>query len=267
MDVWFVLSKLLWTFVQPGNMFFLATVMAAALAWTRWRRAGRLILALLLTAALAVTILPIGTWLVTPLEDRFPAPVQPARVDGIIVLGGALNPSISRARGQPAVNDNAERLLAFVEMARRYPKARLVFTGGSGKIFSQKFKEADVARQVFRQVGLDLDRVVFERASRNTYDNAVLSRDLVRPEPDEVWLLITSARHMPRAWGVFEKIKWPTIPYPVDYTTKGGYRFALRFSFGGGLNSVHSGAREWIGLIYYYLSGRIDNPFPGPSLQ
>lgn len=267
MDASFVLSKLVWTLLQPGNMFVLASALTVALLRTRWRRVGRLMLGFLLTTGLVITILPIGTWLVTPLEDRFPARVPPSRVDGIIVLGGALNPSITHARGQPAVNGNTERLLAFVELAGRYPDARLVFTGGSGSILSQKFKEADVARQVFRQVGLDPTRVIFERESRNTYENAVLSRDLVRPEPEEVWLLITSARHMPRAWGVFERANWPTIPYPVDYTTSGGYRFGLRFSFGGGLNKVRSGVREWIGLIYYYLTGRIEDPFPAPPPQ
>ena len=264
MELSFVLSKLFWLVLQPGNVFIAVLIASVAMLWTRWRRAGRLIVSFLLVAGLAIAILPIGIWLITPLEDRFPAADPPARVDGIIVLGGALNPSISDARGQPAVNDNTERLLAFVELARRYPEARLVFTGGSASIFRPELKEADVARQVFRQVGLDLDRVVFERASRNTYENAVLSRDLVRPKRDEVWLLITSARHMPRAWGVFEKANWPTIPYPVDYTTNGGYHFALGFNFGGGLNSLSSGLREWIGLMYYYLTGRIENPFPAP---
>ncbi len=264
MDFSFVLSKLIWIVLQPGNVFIAALIGSVAMLWTGWRRAGRLILSFLLVAGVAIAILPIGTWLITPLEDRFPAAEPPARVDGIIVLGGALNPSITRARGQPTVNGNTERLLAFVELAGRYPEARLVFTGGSGSIFQQEFKEADVARQVFRQVGLDLDRVVFERASRNTYENATLSRDMVRPGPDEVWLLVTSARHMPRAWGAFEKANWPTIPYPVDYTTKGGYRFALGLNFGAGLNSLSSGLRGWIGLMYYYVTGRIENPFPAP---
>lgn len=258
----FVLSKLLWAVLQPGNLFLVAGASSAALLWTRWRRMGHIFLWLLFAAGLAITVLPVGTWLITPLENRFPVPDPPTQVDGVIVLGGALNPSITHARGQPAVNGNVERLLAFVELARRYPKARLVFTGGSGNVFQQEFREADVARQVFHQVGLDLDRVIFERASRNTYENAVLSRDLVQPKPNEVWLLITSARHMPRAWGVFNSANWPTIPYPVDYTTRGSYRFALDFSFSGGLNSLRSGLREWIGLMYYYLEGRIDNPFP-----
>lgn len=267
MDLSFVLSKLSWILLQPGNVFIMALIASVAMLWTRWRRAGRLVLSFLLVAGLAIAILPIGTWLLTPLEDRFPAADPPARVDGIIVLGGALNPTISDARGQPTVNHNTERLLSFVELARRYPEARLVFTGGSASLFRRNLNEADVALQVFRQVGLDPDRVVFEHASRNTYENAVLSRDLVRPEPEEVWLLITSARHMPRAWGVFERANWPTIPYPVDYTTSGGYRFGLRFSFGGGLNKVRSGVREWIGLIYYYLTGRIEDPFPAPPPQ
>ena len=267
MDFSFVLSKLMWIVFQPGNVFLAALAASIGLLWTRWRRTGRVILSFLLVVGVVIAILPIGMWLITPLEDRFPPADPPERVDGIIVLGGALNPSITHARGQSSVNDNAERLLAFVELANRYPEARLVFTGGSASIFPQELTEADVARQVFRQIGLDLDRVVFEQASRNTYENAAMSRDMVRPKPDEVWLLVTSARHMPRAWGVFEKAGWPAIPYPVDYTTEGGYRFELRFNFGAGLNGLSSGMHEWIGLMYYYLIGRVESPFPAPPPQ
>lgn len=260
----FFLSKVLWTLLLPGNLFFLALTVAAALLWSRWRRFGRRLLVVSLAAAAFVAIVPLGSLLVAPLEDRFPAIDPPDRVDGIIVLGGSVSPLLTATRGQPALNRNAERLVAFVELARRYPEARLVFTGGSASLFRQDLKESDVARRVFRQMGFDPARVEFESESRNTHENALFSRDLVRPQPAETWLLVTSARHMPRAWGAFEAAGWSTIPYPVDYTTTGEYEIVGGFDMAGGLQSLASGLHGWIGLAYYYALGRIDDPFPGP---
>ena len=98
------------------------------------------------------------------------------------------------------LNGAAERITEFVALARRYPEARLVFTGGSGFVFTGDLREADVISDVLDGLGFDISRIAFERESRNTYENAVFSRPLVDPEPGETWLLITSAAHMPAPW-------------------------------------------------------------------
>ena len=96
-------------------------------------------------------------------------------------------------------------------------KPGLVFTGGSGFVFSGALREADVIRHVLDGLGFDLSRITFERESRNTYENAVFSRPLVNPGTGETWLLITSAAHMPRSVGIFRRAGWPVLAYPVDY--------------------------------------------------
>lgn len=261
----FVLSKLAWLVTQPGNLFLLLLVIAVALQWTRWRRAGRRLLAFLVVAAGIVTVLPLGTWLLLPLENRFPVMrTLPEKVDGIVVLGGAVNQFISRARGQPALNSSAERLIAFAELARRFPAAKLVFSGGSGNLIRQDVKEAEAARAVLVQLGLDTGRVMFEDQSRNTAESAILVRKLAQPRPGETWLLITSARHMPRAYGAFTKAGWHMRAYPVDFATDGTLRLSVRFGFASGLGGLGGGLKEWMGLAYYYATGRIDRWFPGP---
>ncbi len=265
----FALSKLVWIFANPGNLFFLALAAGVILSWSRWsrgRRAARGVLTAVLVVAVMVSVLPFGSWLISPLEARFPFPqTLPPRADGVIVLGGAINPVLTAARGQPSVNGNVERLLSFVELARAYPAARLVFTGGSGNLFRQDVAEADGASQVFRQAGLDPNRVTFERKSRNTYENAVRSRELVQPKAGETWLLVTSARHMPGAVGVFRKLQWPVVPYPVGYVTTGEASLRPGFNFAGGLAGLSESIREWVGLTAYVLQGRSDSIFPGPG--
>ncbi len=259
----FIASKLFWWTVNPGNVLLaLLCIGAVALALGRLRLGFRLVL-LVTTLGLVVTVLPLGPWLLHPLEDRFPPPSLPERIDGIVVLGGSINPVLSAARHQPVLTDSAERLFAFATLARAHPESRLVFTGGSASVVDTDDREADVARAVLAGLGLDVGRVTFERDSRNTYENAVYSQRAMQPQPGERWVLITSAYHMPRAIGCFRKLGWSVIPYPVDYGTSPAGD-PPSFSLLGGLDSVHWALREWIGLGFYYLAGRTDGLFPGP---
>jgi uncharacterized SAM-binding protein YcdF (DUF218 family) len=200
-----------------------------------------------------------------PLEDRFAAITDlPQEVDGIVVLGGSVSLEISEKRRQVAFGGYGERLTAFVTLARHYPDARLMFTGGSGALTLTGFREADVAKRLLSELGMDVSRVIFERESRNTHDNAVFAQRLARPKDGETWLLVTSAFHMPRAVGCFRKAGWDVVPYPVDYGTTGESGFSLGFDLAGGLNALNDAVHEYVGLVAYYLMDRTDALFPGP---
>jgi uncharacterized SAM-binding protein YcdF (DUF218 family) len=260
----FIASKLFWWAANPGNVLLALLCLGLLALWLGRRRLGLWLVSLVTALCLLVTLLPIGSWLLLPLENRFPAPHLPAHIDGIVVLGGSINPILSAARHQPILTDSAERLFAFVALAQRFPEAKLLFTGGSAALVDDAEREADVARAVVGGLGLDVDRLGLERDSRNTYENAVFSKQLVKPKPGENWVLITSAYHMPRAVGCFREQGWSVIPYPVDYGTAPAGN-PPTFSLLGGLDDVHWALREWIGLGFYYLAGRTDRLFPGPE--
>jgi uncharacterized SAM-binding protein YcdF (DUF218 family) len=85
------------------------------------------------------------------------------------------------------------------------------------------------------------------------------------PQPGQRWLLVTSASHMPRAVGVFRQIGWPVIAYPVDYRTAGGASIGTLPNVSRRWLEFDDAIRAWIGLIAYWLAGRIASPFPGPA--
>ncbi len=264
--MFFYASKIFWFLVAPGNLLLILLVAGTLLLWIGRRRSGRGLITLAAVLWLGVAIVPAGTWMVVHLEERFPPPDRlPAAVDGIIVLGGLLDPAVSVARGQVALTAAAERLVELPGLIRRYPGTRLVFTGGSGDPFEQRFKEADMVRPVLEGMGLETSRLILENRSRNTWENAVFTRDLVRPEAGDRWLLVTSAFHMPRAVGCFRRAGWDVVPMPVDYGFRGPQDIAFGFSLINGLSNLDKGLHEWIGLLVYYLSGRTDAIFPGPK--
>ena len=265
--MFFIVSKVLWFIVNPGNLLLIVLGLGVWLLWTRWRRAGRWLVSLAVLAGLAMATLPLGTRLYLPLENRFPVAADlPGRIDGIIALGGVVDQFVTVARGQVALTGAVERLTEFAALARRYPDARLVFSGGSGDLVRQGVKEADVLRPFFDVLGVDAERIQFENQSRNTYENAVATFGLIKPKPGERWILVTSAFHMPRAVGCFRRVGWPVIPYPVDFNFEGDETFELAFDFAGGINAFAGGVHEWLGLTFYWLTGKTDTFFPAPGV-
>lgn len=264
--MFFVLSKVLWAVADPGNVLTILLVAGVLFlfAGAAARRIGRVMVVVATLGFVGISLHPVAYWTAAPLEDAFPRPVLPDRVDGIIMLGGAASPVLMRSRGEASVNGHAERLFAFVELGRRYPDARMVSSGGSGLLLDQESKESAAVRAVMAQVGVEPGRVTYEDASRNTWENAVFTRDLVRPAPGEVWVLVTSALHMPRSVGIFRQLGWPVIPYPVDFNTPAN-AVPIGFGLSGGLGLFSLATREWIGLVAYRIMGRTSELLPAAA--
>lgn len=267
-EFWFVASKLFWTLVDPSSLLLSLWLVGAVLLWSPWFRWGRVIVSLAALATLACAELPVGQLAVKPLEDRFAPLVNlPTKVDGILVLGGVIDDSVIGRRGVPRslTAAGSPRLDAFLELSKRYPLARHVFTGGSIELINDRDTEADIVRRIFARIGLDTTRIIFEDKSRNTFENAQFSYVLLNPQPEEQWIMITSARHMPRAVGTFRRVGWRNIvPFPVDYATEEVPKFEPDFSLGANLDLLSQAVREYIGLGAYYALGRMDALFPGP---
>ena len=262
--MFFELSKIVWLIIQPINLIALLVIGAALLLWIGKTRAARILVTCLAALFIGAVVLPVDKALLVPLEQRFPAKPLPARVDGIILLGGAQQPRLTKQFGQPALNGAAETLTTFLALVRRYPRAKLVFSGGSGDLLHQELAETDTVKLFLEQQGFDKDRVLYESKSRNTYENALLSKPLAAPKPGETWLLIASAASMPRAAGVFRKQGWPVVAVPCDYNAlpSSGWEpnLALRTTFEGLSRALY----EWIGLVAYYVTGKTSALFPGP---
>ncbi|MFQ5534195.1 MAG: YdcF family protein [Sphingomonadales bacterium] len=262
----FIASKTLGILVLPSNLLFIALVTGLALLWLGKPKWGLRLATGATALLLFLGLFPVGRWLLEPLETRFlPAEAPPTQVDGIIVLGGAIDQHISTRWSRTSLNKSAERMTEAVALSRRYPKARIVFTGGIGSISQSGQTEAAIAVQFFHQQGIDSDRLVLEDKSRNTFENAVLTKRLVDPGEGERWLLITSASHMPRSVGCFRKAGWQVIPHPVDFQTAAHYWPEWSMRPADYIASADFAARAWIGLIAYYLMGRTSDLLPGPG--
>jgi uncharacterized SAM-binding protein YcdF (DUF218 family) len=263
--MFFVLSKTIALLLLPSNLLIVLALAGAALMATRWRRAGARLAVVCVVLLLAAGFTPLGNLLTHALESRFP-PWDAARggPDGIVVLGRAISPALSQAHGGPVVHDEPGRVIALAKLARQFPAARIVYAGGSSALVAGGRPEADFVYPLLDDFGIARERVLLERRSRNTAENAAFSKAVANPKPGERWLLVTSAAHMPRAVGSFRRAGFPVEAYPVDWRTGARFDFALPRSFAGGLGRTDFVVNEWIGLLAYWLTGRTGELLPDP---
>jgi uncharacterized SAM-binding protein YcdF (DUF218 family) len=263
--MFFTLSKAVGFFAVPSNILISIGLIGLVLLCTRFRRIASWLIVTSLVLIAFVGFSPLGRILILPLEDRFP-PWDASRgaPDGIVVLGGAISPAISKARGVVALNDAAERITVAVELARRYPDTRIIFSGGTASLFGGAL-EAPFAVTEFAALGIARDRITAEEQSRNTIENAVFSRLIAQPKPGERWLLVTSAFHMPRSIAAFRAAGFPVEACPADWRTRGPNDARRPFtSFTEGLVMTDIAVHEWIGLLAYRFSGKTTELFPAP---
>ena len=260
----FYLSKILWSLFSPDIFLVYLFVAGVVCLLLNKFKAAKILLVITAVLCLAVAVFPVGQWLTYPLEKRFRVnPELPDRVDGIILLGGTVQVQMSHAWSQYELASSAEREIAFARLAREYPQAKLLMTGGNGTLRDQEYREADVSQVLLADLGVDISRVVFERDSRNTYENAVNSTSLMQPQPGENWILVTSAYHMPRSVGIFCQQGWPVLPWPVDHQTSMETLSRVGLELGGNLYMLHTALREWTGLLVYHMTNKTPAILPG----
>lgn len=253
----FYLSKLSAFLVQPLSWVVMLLVLALAISIVRPRLTSvRIVLASALALLLLIAWSPLSNAALRSLEDRYrPPDGDLSRFTGMIVLGGAFGTDDGRNHGQIALGCAGERVVVPVPIMNQYPRMRLLFTGGEAALFPKGQPEASVARRYFERMGLEPSRIIYEDASRNTFENAEMSARLSGVDTKAPWLLVTSATHMPRAMATFAHSGWNVTAYPVDYNSGVDVSW-FSFSLAGGADAWQVALREWVGLFVYRVTGK-----------
>lgn len=265
--MFFYVSKILGFFMQPSNFIAAVCIIGLALVLLDRRRVGTWLVSFGILLLVVLGWSPLANVMLLPLSERFPRWQDDGRApDGVIVLGGAIDSDSTAARNSLEINAAGERITAMLELAHRYPQAKIVFTGGSSSLIERSLSEAPVAGDLLQRFGVAPDRIFLEQDSRTTDENAVFTTRMVGPKPGERWLLVTSAWHMPRSIGAFRKAGFDVEAYPVDWRTRGWADAGETFEAASqGLARADIAMHEWVGLVSYRLAGRTTELLPGPQ--
>lgn len=237
------------------DMFFLVLLLGGGgLLVFKKKRWGKRLIIISCSGFAFFGIVPVGLWTLEQLENRFPKVEEiPYDAKGIIFLGGSFDALTSRGRGETSYNLAGGRFVRLVQLARAYPHLQIVCTGNSF--------EAETAKKELLALGIDPSPILFEGDSKDTKGNALKTAELIHPHPQDKWVLMTSAYHIPRSVALFRKAGFNIIPYPVDYHTPGNYEPWFFIGLKLNLDAWHASAREWLGMVINYIMGRSDEIF------
>ena len=257
--MFFYLSKIIGMLLDPANLIAILLCAALAAFGARWMRAGRGLLLAAFGLLLVFGILPCGQNGLYYLESRVVRPsVIPENIDGILVLGGAIETLKSARSGQPEFNEGVERVLTAMALARTHPDATILFSGGSNQILGDRHRETAEIAIFLKTMGFDAGNVVYDEKSRNTFENFIYSAQKAGPGKEGNWLLVTSAFHMPRSMAIARKMGWELIPYPVDYRSQGRYLLLpQRLDVLDNLYASKLFLHEMTGLAAYKITGKL----------
>lgn len=248
----------------PSNLLGLTAAVGLLLMVLCLRRVGPIAAGLSLAAIALAALSPLGNVLLTPLENRFPEEVYPAPgLDGIIVLGGSYDRVRNSYVSTIVLEDDTQPLALMVDLARRYPEARIIFSGTDAPI--PDGNEASFVKHYFVSLGIAPERILTEERSRTTAESARFTANLLQPSPSSRWLLVTFGYRMPRAVGAFRRAGFDVVAFPAGLRTKGwDQMWTPEISATDNLRHLDIAVHEWLGLLYYKVKGYADEWFAAP---
>lgn len=228
---------------------------------------GGIVAALSLTGIAVAALSPLGNVLLTPLDKRFPMWSYPSQqgLEGIIVQCGSYDKVRYSYVSTLVLENDTEPVALIVDLARRYPNAKIILSGGNP---SEKAELDDAAtlKKYFVSLGIAPARILVEGRSRTTAQNAQFAASLLHPLPSSRWLLVTYGYRMPRAVGAFRKAGFNVVAFPVHLRTNGwAQMWRPDNSATENLLKLDIATHEWLGLAYYKLRGHSDEWFSGPD--
>jgi uncharacterized SAM-binding protein YcdF (DUF218 family) len=255
----FIVSQLVKPFFRIESILALLIVLIAIFHFRRWKNAlNRTIIASVVVISLTIYTAP-AQYLVRGLENKHSEPTKSeySEAGGLIVLGGALIEGATPfERNQSLINENGERLTTSLELLRENPKLKIIYSTYSGQLIPNGLTENQAAEEFYKDQGVAANRLLLDNKSRNTYENAKASLEVIKPG-NTPWILLTSATHMNRSVKTFEEAGWRVIPYPVDYQTGLSIDWS-QLSTSRGIQLWNRYIHETVASILYLLRFQID---------
>ena len=205
---------------------------------------------LIIILFLVISFFPVGNIGLKYLEKKFINQPQIFHIDNIIVLAGSENLQLTKNTKKLNLNSGSERLIASVKLANKYKNSKIYFLGGDGNLIKNSIDETIVAKQFYKDINFDLNRIYFVNNTRNTYENLEEFKKIV--DNDEQNILITSAFHMPRSLSIAKKLNIKLFPYAVDFRADNFYsliNYYQTFSISKNLSSFDIFFRELLGIL------------------
>jgi len=186
-----------------------------------------------------------------------PKPSDVSTFDAIVVLGGSINAAAADDKGRIQTNDSDERIMAAARLYKAGIAPLILVSGGSGNPAWTDKKEAPLMVDLMETMGIPRNTIITENSSRNTYENATLSKPVLEKVGAKRIVLITSAWHMRRSAAIFRKQGYDFESFPVDSLKEPFTPPTDLVPDAGALDRSTRILREIVGIIAYKFLGRL----------
>ena len=178
-----------------------------------------------------------------------------------ILLGGYSAPDVKPSHDRHNFNERANRFNNTIELYFTGKIKKILLTGGSGSLGEQKVFEAQEVAKYLSALGVPEEDVIIESLSRNTHENALFTDALLKKQVngESRFLLITSAWHMRRAMGCFQKEGLTVTPFSVDFMSESMPLTLKNMLYPNTFILVkwEMLIKEWVGYLVYAMVGYI----------
>ncbi len=255
----FYIAKVVNYLLEPLYILsFFLLILILLVLFTNYKKLTIFSAKLLLISFIFFGYTPFSNFLLNKVEDFIkPSKYPVQQLKGVIVLGGSFNIGLQpKERNEVSLNSSAERLTKVLEIYNKNSKVLILFTGFSAQLKPQGWSESDMAKKFFLEQGVRSENLIFENKSRNTFENIIYSKDIIKTNKG-TWGLVTSASHMPRSYFGFKRQGLILEPISVDYRTGTSSIFWINFDIKKGLENWNIILHELVGISYYKITGKI----------
>ncbi|TAG57349.1 MAG: YdcF family protein [Cytophagales bacterium] len=253
--MFFILSKILRSLLYPTTWIFILLFFQLILSNPKIKKKITIITFIMFfLVSNGFIITKIISWYETPLT-----PINQVQTHEIgIILGGASR-IVESDTNRLFLGPSGDRIVQAIQLYKLGKIKKILFSGGAGNLTGEKIPESVMVRKYFLQIGIPEKDLIFEDKSRNTYENAVFTKNILSNNftPNLPYLLITSSLHMPRSVAIFKKQGFLITPFSIDQLYDPAYR-EIDFYFAPKTESIQmleNLLHEIIGYITYFLMG------------
>jgi uncharacterized SAM-binding protein YcdF (DUF218 family) len=252
--MFFILSKTLHYFLMPIIWVIVLLVLASFLKSPKWKRRS-LITALGILLLFSNPFISNEAWRAWEVEAT---PIKELKKYDVAVILTGVTSYREDISDRIHTSKGSDRFLHPLQLYRMGKINKFLITGGSGYMLKDRVPEADQIEKILLLAGVPEEDILTESNSRNTRENATNTAAFLENHSEfEKILLVTSAFHMRRSEGCFNKVGINADGFTVDF-----YANERRYTpdetiipNAAAFNNWHLLIHEVSGFIIYKLLG------------
>lgn len=262
----FIFKKIFSKFLFPLPLILCLCLVGLYLLWfTKKQKLGKIFVSISAFVLLILSYGVVPDALLAPLEMEHKVFLaenilnvnKPNNINGsikyVVVLGGGHTSDPKLPLTAQLSKESLIRLTEGIRIHHKNSGSKLILIGGSG---SGSIATATIMAKLAVELGINRSDILTETGSKDTKDEARIIKGVVE---NNLFVLVTSASHMPRSIAMFKRLGMDPIPAPTEHNVKGTQSISpgLFFPNSSNLHKAEKAVYEYLGTLWAKLRGQI----------